>query len=182
MNQLRKMKKLASTAVFFLVLMQVQVFTAPNVMAQVTTGNLQGVVTDPNKAVIAGATVRITNMDTGRTVETTTNDEGFYRVTNLIPGDRYRIEITSSGFSKTLENVPVRLGIENSADIMADVAGTGEVVDISAGAQLIESTQSQLSTNYTPEQLTQLPYVGSIDNLALLTPGVVTPGDTDFAN
>src|ERR687896_325545 len=100
MNELRKMKKLASLAAFFLVLMQVQVFAAPLARAQVTTGNLQGVVTDPQKAVIAGATVKVTNVETGRSVETTTNDEGFYRVTNLLPGDRYRIEVTAPGFAK----------------------------------------------------------------------------------
>src|SRR5918999_1089489 len=184
MNQLRKMKKLASLAVFSLVLMQLQLFAAPMAMAQVTTGNLQGIVADPTGAVVSGATVRITNVDTGRTVETTTNDEGFFRVTNLIPGDNYRIEVTAQGFSvRTLERVAVRLGVENNANVQVSAAqAADETVDVSAGSQIIESAQSQLSANYTPEQLTQLPYVGSIDNLALLTPGVVRPGDTDFAN
>ncbi len=67
----------------------------PFALAQVTTGSLQGIVVDPNKAVIAGATVRVTNVDTGATRETTTNSEGFYRITNLTPGDRYRVEVTA---------------------------------------------------------------------------------------
>src|SRR6266536_3402013 len=64
-------------------------FTTAVAFAQVTTGSIQGVVTDPNKAVVPGVTVKITNVDTGVTREATTNDEGFYRVTNLQPGNHY---------------------------------------------------------------------------------------------
>ncbi|HKG20463.1 MAG TPA: carboxypeptidase regulatory-like domain-containing protein, partial [Blastocatellia bacterium] len=182
MSEFRKNKWVARTIMMLALLTQINLFAAPFAMAQ-TTGNLQGVVTDPQGAVVANATVRVTNSDTGRTVETTTNDEGFYRVTNLIPGNNYKVEVTATGFaSRTLDRLPVRLATENEASIQLAVSGGGETVEVTAGAQLLESTQSQLSTNYTPEQLTQLPYVGSIDNLALLTPGVVTPGDTDFAN
>ncbi|HVF88830.1 MAG TPA: TonB-dependent receptor, partial [Blastocatellia bacterium] len=182
MSEFRKNKWVARTIMMLALLTQINLFAAPFAMAQ-TTGNLQGVVTDPQGAVVANATVRVTNSDTGRTVETTTNDEGFYRVTNLIPGNNYKVEVTATGFaSRTLDRLPVRLATENEASVQLAVSGGGETVEVTAGAQLLESTQSQLSTNYTPEQLTQLPYVGSIDNLALLTPGVVTPGDTDFAN
>ncbi|HYP26407.1 MAG TPA: carboxypeptidase-like regulatory domain-containing protein, partial [Blastocatellia bacterium] len=182
MSEFRRNKWVARTVMMLALLTQIHVFATPFAMAQ-TTGNLQGVVTDQQGAVVANATVRVTNADTGRSVETTTNDEGFYRVTNLIPGDNYKVEVSAAGFaSRTLDRLPVRLAVENEASIQLSVAGGGETVEVTAGAQLIESTQSQLSTNYTPEQLTQLPYVGSIDNLALLTPGVVTPGDTDFAN
>lgn len=158
--------------------------TASFGVAQVTTGNLQGVVKDPNGAVVAGAAVKITNTQTGQVRETTTNDEGFYRVTNLTPGDAYKVEVTATGFGvRTVENVPVRLATENSADVLLSVAGGSENVTVTGDVPLINSTQSQLSTSYTPQQLTQLPFNGgSIDNLALLTPGVVTPGDTDFSN
>jgi hypothetical protein len=152
-------------------------------MSQVTTGTLQGVVVDPNKAVVNGATVKVTNVDTGLSRQTTTNDEGFYRVTNLIPGERYRVEVTASGFAaKTVENVVVRLATDNSADVALELVGATAKVEITAETPLIQSTQSQLSQVYTPKQLTQLPFNGLVDNLALLTPGVVTPGDADFTN
>src|SRR5262245_44810114 len=70
------------------------------VLAQVTTGSLQGVIFDQNKSVIAGATVRVTNTETGQSRETQSNDQGFYRVTNLIPGNRYQVEISATGFAK----------------------------------------------------------------------------------
>jgi hypothetical protein len=167
----------------FLLIMLVLI--APQALAQVTTGNLQGVVQDPNKAAVAGATVKVTNTATGISRETTTNGEGFYRVTNLTPGAEYAVEVTAQGFSPaTVNNVVVRLASENSADVMLSIGevGGGTVV-VTDEQPLIQNTQSQLSQSYTPQQLTQLPFNGgSIDNLALLTPGVVTPGDTDFAN
>ncbi len=157
---------------------------APSGAAQVTTGALQGVVQDQNKAAVAGATVKVTNDATGISRETTTNEEGFYRVTNLVPGDRYSIEVSVQGFSPAkLDNVAVRLATENSADITLTVGevGGGTVV-VTDEQPLIETTQSQLSTSYSSQQLTQLPFNGLIDNIALLTPGIVTPGDTDFTN
>ena len=78
--------------------------------------------------------------------------------------------------------MPVRLGQENSADVQVGVGTVTTDVQVSGDAPLIQSTQSQLSQSFTPRQLTQLPFNGLIDNLALLTPGVVTPGDADFTN
>jgi hypothetical protein len=164
-------------------LLALLMFTVSVATAQVTTGNLQGVVLDPNNAAVAGATVKITNVETGQSREVTTNAEGFYRVTNLLPGDKYRVDVTATGFApKGVENVAVRVATENTVDLQVGVAGVGETVQVTGETSLIDNAQSQLSTNYTPQQLTQLPFTGSIDNLALLTPGVVTPGDTDFAN
>lgn len=157
---------------------------AVTALAQVTTGSLQGIVKDPNGAVVAGATVKVTNSQTGQVRETTTNSDGFYRVTNLIPGDAYEVEVSANGFeTKTTKAVSVRLGLENSQDVQLPIKGATAEVTVTSEAPLINTTQNQLSTSYSTKQLQQLPYNGgSIDNLALLTPGVVTPGDTDFTN
>ncbi len=156
---------------------------ASSVIAQ-TTGNLQGVVRDPNGAVVAGAAVKVTNTQTGQVRETTTNEDGLYRVVNLLPGESYQVEVTATGFSnRIVENVVIRLATENSVDVEVGVQGASGEVTVTGEAPLINSTQNQLSTSYSQRQLTQLPYNGgAIDNLALLTPGVITPGDTDFSN
>ncbi len=149
-----------------------------------TTGNLQGVVKDQNGGIVAGATVKVTNTQTGQVRETTTNDDGLYRVVNLLPANAYTVEVSAPGFeNKKIENVAVRLATENSVDIELGIQSGTNIVTVSGETPLINTSQNQLSTSYSPQQLTQLPYNGgSIDNLALLTPGVVTPGDTDFAN
>jgi uncharacterized protein YfaS (alpha-2-macroglobulin family) len=135
-------------------------------------GNLQGVVFDPNRAVIPGAIVRVINTETGMVREVTTNDEGFYRITNLLPGERYSIEANAPGFLQTIiERVPVRAWAENNLDFYMAVGAVGETVMVTAESPMLQSTQSQLSVSYTPRQLTELPFNGSIDNLALLSPG-----------
>ncbi len=179
MSEFRTSNWIARSVVLLVALL----FAVPFASAQVTTGNVQGVVKDPAGAVVAGASVKVTNVDTGIVKETTTNDEGFFRVTNLLPGDNYSVEVTAAGFAPNTVKTSVRLGQENDASIALAVAGAGGDVNVTGDeAPLIQSTQSQTSASYTPRQLTQLPFNGSIDNLALLTPGVVTPGDTDFAN
>lgn len=156
---------------------------AASVFAQ-TTGNLQGVVKDQNDAVVVGAAVKVTNTATGVVRETTTNEDGLYRVVNLIPGDAYQIEVTAAGFGpQVINNVVIRLATENNGDVQL-TAGGGQVdVNVNGDAPLIDANQTQLSTSYNQRQITQLPVGGgSIDNLALLTPGVLTPGDADFTN
>ena len=68
-------------------------------MAQEARGTLQGKVSDASGAVVPGATVEVTNIATGVTTPTTSNQEGNYRVPFLNPGT-YRVTVTLDGFSK----------------------------------------------------------------------------------
>jgi uncharacterized surface anchored protein len=168
-----------------LTLLALLALTVSVATAQVTTGNLQGVVQDPNGAAVAGATVTVTNTETGQTRSVTTNEEGYYRVTNLQSGERYRVEVTSPGFKNTVvDNIVIRIATENSADIRVGLAQVTEQVEVTAETPVIQSTQSQNVQNFTPQQLQQLPLLsGSIDQLALLVPGVTTPGEGgEFSN
>ncbi len=61
------------------------------------TASISGTVTDPSGAVVAGATVVATNVDTGVAVTLTTNSQGFYSFQSL-PLGKYRIDVTQSGF------------------------------------------------------------------------------------
>jgi protocatechuate 3,4-dioxygenase beta subunit len=63
-------------------------------LAQTTTGNLSGVVTDSNGAAVAGATVNVVSIETGAERTVTSNEEGFYSVQQLQPGN-YRIKSRS---------------------------------------------------------------------------------------
>src|SRR3954462_14835054 len=69
---------------------------------------------------------------------------------------------------------------QNGEGSQRQIAGVGETVQVTAETLLLDTAQSQTSQTFTPEQVTQLPYSGSIDNLALLTPGVIAP-PTGFA-
>src|SRR5437763_938981 len=84
----------------FGLLLCVMVSWAP-LLAQTTTGSIVGTVSDPSGAVISGAAVTITNMDTGIAVKTTTDSSGSYVVTPLAIG-RYSVTVEAAGFKKSL--------------------------------------------------------------------------------
>src|SRR3954463_8082391 len=63
--------------------------------------SIQGTVTDNSGAVVAGATVTVTNRETNRAQQSTTGDDGFYRVTGLPPG-HYTVTAELPGFKKQI--------------------------------------------------------------------------------
>src|SRR5438309_6605979 len=75
--------------------------------AQINRGVIEGIVSDAQGAIVAGAQVEITSIDTNITARTTSNDSGYYRVGDLVPG-KYRAEVKSAGFSTMdLRNIDV---------------------------------------------------------------------------
>src|SRR5690242_8628828 len=66
-------------------------------LAQSPTATISGRVLDPTKAVIPGSTVSATNVETGISRSTTTNDQGLFMIGNLSPGN-YRLEVFRAGF------------------------------------------------------------------------------------
>src|SRR5205823_9478267 len=75
-------------------------FASPGV-AQVTTGDITGRVTDAQGKVVSGATVTVTNKATSALRSATTNDSGDYTITELPPG-KYDVAAEAKGFSKAL--------------------------------------------------------------------------------
>src|SRR6266481_4461053 len=71
--------------------------------AQSADASLTGRITDPNKAVITGATVTVINSNTGIHYQGRTNEIGTYYVSNLPPG-RYRIEAEKLGFKAVIQS------------------------------------------------------------------------------
>src|SRR5205809_8046827 len=90
----------ASCAVFFFLVL---VLHAPRVAAQGLFGTISGVVTDPSGAVVPGATVKVTNIDTNVTVALKTNGAGVYNATSLNPG-MYKVEAEAKGFKTAVAN------------------------------------------------------------------------------
>jgi len=142
-----------------------------------TTGSIGGVVTNPNKEVVSGASVSVKNTGTNKEDAATTDDTGRFKVANLQPGS-YAITVNSSGFSQvTQENVVVEVGRETSLEIALAVGPVTGTVDVSAEAPVINTTQQDFSTNINQTSINELPINGRRwSNFALLTPGAVPDG------
>ncbi|HYO90468.1 MAG TPA: carboxypeptidase-like regulatory domain-containing protein, partial [Pyrinomonadaceae bacterium] len=92
-----------------------------------------GVITDPQGAVVAGATVLVVNERTGNTERTiTTSEDGSFSATLLPPG-LYRLEITSKNFKKaTVKDVQVRINETTRQDLELEVGAVTETVVVQA--------------------------------------------------
>src|SRR5271163_1696309 len=86
------------------------------VKAQVPTGTINGIVTDPHQAVVTGAHVSATERATGVTHETVTNGDGVYSIPDLAVGV-YDLRIAASGFAVSeFQNVQLEAGRASTLD------------------------------------------------------------------
>src|SRR5215813_13326025 len=161
---------------FFASLM-VFALTAVSLAQSTTTGSIGGVVTNPNKEVVPGATVSVKNAGTNKEDTATTDDTGRFKVANLQPGV-YSVTVSSAGFSEiTQQNVVVEIGRETSLEIALSVGPITGTVDVSAEAPVINTTQQDFSTNINQTSINELPINGRRwSNFALLTPGSALDG------
>jgi hypothetical protein len=137
------------------------------------TVSLQGTVTDKTQAVVKSAEVTIINNATGATRTTTSNDAGEYRFDLLQPGI-YTIRAKAAGFATgEAKDVEILIGRTATQNFALKPGGVSETVEVTAAAPLVDQTKTDVSTNITPEQITDLPLIGrDIADLAYLAPGV----------
>ena len=137
------------------------------------TGAIGGTVTNPNKEVVKGATITITNNGTGKEETATSDDDGHFKVAQLQPGE-YTVTVNSSGFAPYTAKSIVEVGRETTLDIPMTVQAVGATVEVTAEAPVINTTQQDFSSNMNQTAISELPINGARwSNFALLTPGTV---------
>ncbi|MDT8067684.1 MAG: carboxypeptidase regulatory-like domain-containing protein [Terriglobia bacterium] len=125
--------------------------------AQSDRATITGTVKDATQAVVPGVQVRVTNVGTNDVTTTTTNSDGIYRVSNL-PIGNYSIVFSKDGF-KNLERNGLTLLVSQVAtiDVALQVGTTGETVEVTAAAPMLQSEDAVISTNLTNNAISQLP-------------------------
>ena len=141
--------------------------------SQATTGTIQGTVSDPNGAVVSGASITVRNTETGFERTVTSNSAGYFTAPLLSLG-RYRVTTTASGFSNTvLENVQVTVGQTLALDIGMKVGTATETVDVTTDSDAVDTARTELSTQINERSVENLPINRrDFSRFALLTPGV----------
>jgi hypothetical protein len=141
------------------------------------TGSIQGTVSDPAGAVIAGATIVATNAGTNAVTTQQSTSSGFYSLTALPPGT-YTLTATSSGFQKlSQQNVVVdALGV-TTVNLIMSVGSATDVVTVTEAPPQIETSNATLGYVMRNEVYTNLPLAmnaGPRDPTAFvaLVPGV----------
>ena len=140
--------------------------------AQTTSGAIVGTVTDPSGAVIGGASITVTNVETGISVKATTDSSGEYVVTPLSVG-RYSVTVEATGFKRSIRtditlNVQDRLRV----DAKLEVGAVTDTVEVAAAAPMLETDTSYLGEVVDSQRIVDLPLNGRFfTRLAVLTAG-----------
>src|SRR5271166_488576 len=166
---MRHLSNIAKWSAFILFLFAV----STTLHAQLNEGTIAGAVTDASGAAVAGASVKITNLQTGLGDETRTDNIGYYRVLHLQVG-AYKIRVEAQGFKATvLDSIPVNVDTTTRADAKLVIGGAQETVEVAEGAALVQTEEARLSSTITHEEINNLPLNGrQVYQLVSLEPGV----------
>ena len=158
---------------FTLLLVFATLFSRAFLRADVT-GSILGVVHDRSQAVVAGAHVTVTNVQTNFSQETTSAADGSYRFLAL-PAGNYRVTATSAGFSQfTATDIVLSVNDQLHIDITLQVGNVQQEISVSANAVQVESESTQLGDVIDSKKMLSLPLNGrSYIDLLGLQAGVV---------
>ncbi len=140
----------------------------------ITNGSINGHITDSSGAALPGVTVTATNVDTGLSRNTVTDNTGAYQF-NLLPPGKYRVDAELAGLGKaSLPSVTVLLGNDTRADLKISPQ-VAESITVSAVSPVIDTERTGMAASVTNQQITNLPLLGrDFRSLAALTPGIST--------
>jgi hypothetical protein len=161
------------TVVFFGLIMLSLAATAK---AQFRAG-VQGTVTDAAGAAVPEATVTLTSKETQRTQQVQASDSGFYRFSNLAPGN-YSLSAEHEGFKKSVQDITVKAEEVQGFDLALSTGEVTETVTVTgAGEQLLQTENANVDRAITTQEVLRLPQIGRDPyELARLAPGVFGAG------
>ncbi|MGA9545294.1 MAG: TonB-dependent receptor [Candidatus Sulfotelmatobacter sp.] len=138
-----------------------------------STSLLNGSVTDPSGAGVAGAKISLTDPATGLQRTTTSNGTGLYQFLDVPPGN-YRLAATASGFSPYVaSNVTLVVKTPSTINIQLQVEGIKTSVEVEGQAPLINRTDASLGNTFEQDQIAELPIADrNVVQLLSLQPGV----------
>ncbi|HSZ62132.1 MAG TPA: TonB-dependent receptor [Terriglobales bacterium] len=154
--------------------------------AQVSKGSISGTIVDATGAIVSGAEVKATSVETNQVATTKSDDSGLFKLP-LLPIGSYRVEVSREGFRKaSLAGIGVTPGVDTGlGSIKLEIGSVAETVEVTAATPLIETTQAQVTTTF--DQLDLASNAGltgnqGLDMLAPLLPGVSASRDGNRAN
>jgi len=140
--------------------------------AQIPSGSLNGLVTDPKDAVITGAHVTAVSATQGFSRDTFTDKSGLYVLPDL-PAGGYSLKIEQTGFAvNEVNGIVVEAGRSTTVDARLQIAAAGVMVEVNAAAVSPNLTQSMIQGQITSKTIQSIPLNGrNFLELAYLVPG-----------
>jgi hypothetical protein len=145
-----------------------------------STGSIDGTVTDPSGAVVSDAKVVITNVSTGRTLNLATNSAGTFSSGPLEPG-HYKVQVTAKGFSAVSQTIAVQIGNAATFNTKLQLGQESQVIEVQASTVQVNTEQATVQGVLTSDQVENLPVNGrNFLDLAQLEPGVQIQDGQNF--
>jgi len=148
------------------------VFASSLAFGQAVSGSILGTVTDPQGAAVAGAKVTITNQGKGTSDTTTSNADGNYSVTHLIP-DVYSLRVEAPGF-KVIEQKGIIVSADagSRVDAQFQIGSTSEQVEVTAEAPQLKTDRADVAMQFNEKYVENVPMLNNnFTTLQLLSPG-----------
>ena len=143
------------------------------------TGNIAGTITDTSGAAVPGASVVVTDVDTGVSHTVISGSDGSYLATFLQPG-HYEVVVSGSGFGKLdRKNLVLTVGQVLTVDLALPTASVSTEVEVTSESPIIDTEKNQISQTIDQTLISNLPVNGRRwDNFVLATPNVAPDGNT----
>jgi hypothetical protein len=146
-------------------------------------GSVQGVVTDPSGAAVAGATVEIRNPVSGYDHTTTSGSDGHFSFSN-VPLNPYHMTVVATGFQSYVQDVDVRSAVAVSANVALKIGGASTAVVVEADAGDLVENDPVTHTDVDRDLFDKLPLESqssSVSSLVTLaTPGIAADSNGLF--
>lgn len=142
---------------FVLCLLLLAAEVTAGAQVQVTTGGLSGVVADSSGAVVPNVVIVVKSQEKGVRRSVTSDNSGRYNV-GLLPPSQYSLTATAKGFREYIQNgLTVAPGETANLDITLTVGSQDEQVVVTADAELLNTSNANISENIGAKQLVDLP-------------------------
>ncbi len=155
------------------VLLAVLVAFAASASAQISKGNLTGIVTDPSGSAVPLATVRLVNTGTGAQRTEQSDSFGIYRFMTLDAGS-YRVDVEATGFKKFIrEGIELRVGETTTLNLQLEIGQSAESVTVTGESPLLRTESASLGNTVSGLTVQELPTLTrNAYNLVQLSPGI----------
>ncbi len=165
---------LRGTPVVVALALLLQLVANPVAWAQTGTATLVGDVTDTQKQVIPGTSITLSNIGTGASQTTVSDERGTYRFGSVQPG-RYNIKVELSGFkTSVIERVELQVDSVARQNIALEVGGISETVSVVAASTQLNTIDASVGNVISREQIRSLPVEAqNVVHLLSLQPGAV---------
>jgi len=147
--------------------------------AQAATSGMTGQITDQSGAAVPGVAVTLTNATTGAKFTQTTNSQGFYRFSEIPPGEGYTVSFSANGFAQEeVKGIYLTVSTIRTQNATLQVSARAEKVEVTASNSevTIDTTSAQVGITVDVNSLNNLPVQQRSDPTALFT---MQPGVTD---